>query len=334
MKISVIIYSYNRKEFILEAIKSAYNQTLVRDLYEIIVVKSFSDPELDSEITKFTNTCITLNVKGHGKKIVSALDHASGDIICLLDDDDLFTKDKLQRIKDIFESQDDVIFIHNSIIRIDEKGDEIFSNRKTTHKKLELDTVSPDKKTLSQFMSQRVNWYGSCMSFRKDALIEVKEILGEIDQSIDPILFILTLRKSGKMIKIDDKLTKYRVHNSTTNYLLNFSDYVERRKEFYENTLTNYNRIIGITKGTMGELLLKVSITHLRLVISFLNRATKRILIKGSINLILSMEEVFIKYYFIWVFYSLIACVNNEAALKIFYLIQTSNRRSAIELRS
>ena len=330
----MIIYSYDRKDFILEAINSVYNQTIDRDQYEIIVVKGFNDPKIDNEIKKFTNVCITLNVKGHGRKIISALEHSNGDIICLLDDDDLFSKDKLEKIKEIFESQDDVIFVHKSIMRIDEKGDEIFHNRETSHKIMELNTSKPDKRILSQFISQRGNWYGSCMSFRRDVLIEVKEILGEIDQSIDPILFLLTLKKSGKMIKISDKLTKYRIHNSTTNYSLNFSDYVQRRKEFYGNTLVNYTRIIDITKDTMGESLLKISINHLRLIISFLNRSPRLVLIKDSLNLIIGMEDLFVKYYFIWVFYSFIAFINKEAALRIFYLIQTSNRRSAVELRS
>ena len=41
--ISVIITAHNRKEFLLEAVNSALNQTLPKDEYEIIVVKNFQD---------------------------------------------------------------------------------------------------------------------------------------------------------------------------------------------------------------------------------------------------------------------------------------------------
>jgi Glycosyl transferase family 2. len=40
--------AYNRKEFLLEAVNSALNQTLPEDEYEIIVVKNFEDRESTS----------------------------------------------------------------------------------------------------------------------------------------------------------------------------------------------------------------------------------------------------------------------------------------------
>ena len=48
--ISVIITAYNRKEFLLNAIKSAINQTLDKKYYEIIVIKNFEDKNIDEFI--------------------------------------------------------------------------------------------------------------------------------------------------------------------------------------------------------------------------------------------------------------------------------------------
>ena len=45
--ISVVVTAYDRKEFILEAVKSVIDQTLDRSRYEIIVVKNYLDPEID-----------------------------------------------------------------------------------------------------------------------------------------------------------------------------------------------------------------------------------------------------------------------------------------------
>ncbi len=48
--ITVIIVAYKRKEYIIEAIKSALNQTLNKEYYEIIVIKNFIDKNIDTLI--------------------------------------------------------------------------------------------------------------------------------------------------------------------------------------------------------------------------------------------------------------------------------------------
>ncbi|ACP54591.1 glycosyltransferase family 2 protein [Saccharolobus islandicus] len=50
--ISVIITAYNRKQFLLDAIKSALNQTLNRTEYEILVAKNFKDDNIDNYLYK------------------------------------------------------------------------------------------------------------------------------------------------------------------------------------------------------------------------------------------------------------------------------------------
>ncbi|MCW1293277.1 MAG: glycosyltransferase [Candidatus Parvarchaeota archaeon] len=60
--ISVIVTAYNRKEFLLNALKSAVNQTLDRKFYEIIVVKNFNDNEIDNYIQQ--NNIKEINMDG------------------------------------------------------------------------------------------------------------------------------------------------------------------------------------------------------------------------------------------------------------------------------
>jgi len=50
--ISVIITAYNRKEYLLNAIKSVINQTLDKKYYEIIVIKNFNDKNIDDFINE------------------------------------------------------------------------------------------------------------------------------------------------------------------------------------------------------------------------------------------------------------------------------------------
>jgi glycosyltransferase involved in cell wall biosynthesis len=334
LKISVIIYTYDRKNYILEAIQSVLKQNISRDQYEIIIVKGFEDADIDREIRSSVDISLTINAKGHGKKIVSAIEQSSGEIICLLDDDDLFIENKLARVRQIFESDNDITFIHNSIKRVNDDGKEIYKEREEGYSELVFDTRSPNMKVLAKLISKRSNWYGSCMSFRRSMIISVKDLLGGIDQSVDPILFLLAMTQPGKIVKITDRLTMYRTHTSTTNYFLSYSEYIEKRKQFYLNTLRNYTVLAVKCNGTSAEPLIKVSIAHMHLIVDFTNAVSRITLLRDSLKLILSMRDVFVIYYLVWVLYSLISIIDQKLGLRIFYLFQVSGRRTAIEMRS
>jgi len=51
--ISVIITAYDRKKYLLGAVQSALNQTLPKDLYEVIVIKNFRDETIDRQLEKW-----------------------------------------------------------------------------------------------------------------------------------------------------------------------------------------------------------------------------------------------------------------------------------------
>lgn len=114
--ISVVITAYKRKEFLLEALKSAVNQTLKRDKYEIICIKNFKDIKIDNYL-KYNNI---INIAGKEKPIGEwlylATKKARGEIIVFLDDDDLFSKDKLEMIYFYF-SKYAIGFYHNSSLK-------------------------------------------------------------------------------------------------------------------------------------------------------------------------------------------------------------------------
>ena len=51
--ISVIITAYDRKKYLLGAVRSALDQMLSKDLYEVIVVKNFRDEGIDRQLEKW-----------------------------------------------------------------------------------------------------------------------------------------------------------------------------------------------------------------------------------------------------------------------------------------
>ena len=50
--ISVIVTAYNRRKYLPFALRSLEAQTLLRDNFEVIIVKNFDDKESDSIISR------------------------------------------------------------------------------------------------------------------------------------------------------------------------------------------------------------------------------------------------------------------------------------------
>ena len=120
--ISVIITAYNRKEFLIDAVKSAINQTLKREFFEVIVSKNFDDLAIDTFLRKNGIICMRFEECLSGEMLLSSALVAKGEVISFLDDDDLFTPDKLERVYDIFINNKNVCVHRNEIRYIDIGG--------------------------------------------------------------------------------------------------------------------------------------------------------------------------------------------------------------------
>ena len=117
--ISVIIIANDSKTFLKDAIKSVFNQSLDRNLYEIIIVKNFKDKDIDD----FINKNGLLNIFSEDNTVLGrfleGVKNSKGDIIAFLEDDNRFHKDKLKIVNEIF-SYKDVVYYHNASQYIDE----------------------------------------------------------------------------------------------------------------------------------------------------------------------------------------------------------------------
>jgi glycosyltransferase involved in cell wall biosynthesis len=95
-KVSVIITCYNYKAYVGEAILSVLGQTY--QPYEIIVVDDGSTDGSADEISRFSGvTLIKQENKGPGAALNTGIKAASGDAIALLDADDYWAPNKLER---------------------------------------------------------------------------------------------------------------------------------------------------------------------------------------------------------------------------------------------
>jgi len=220
--VSVIITAYNRKEFLLNAIKSVTNQTLNKKYYEIIVIKNYNDDIVDDFINK--NNIKNILMDGTvGEFLYKGIKESNGNIISFLDDDDLFTDNKLEIIYNKFKNTN-IAYYHNGNIPINKSGKNITVNR--------VDDVVFNL---------------SSISIRKIVINTDK--IKNIFTNPDDFMYLSALESGKKIIKSKKKLTYYRIHNSASNIIVkNFDEYKKWNLEYLNiniESLTLLNKIFN-----------------------------------------------------------------------------------------
>ncbi|HUU64036.1 MAG TPA: glycosyltransferase [Dehalococcoidia bacterium] len=127
MKISVIITSYNQKNYLREAIESVLKQTLLP--YEIIIVDDCSSDGSQDMILDYARRYPDLIIafcheKGLGipKNRNFALRQVRGDLISFLDGDDRFLPSKLELELETLQRHPEASTVFSNIYYIDEHG--------------------------------------------------------------------------------------------------------------------------------------------------------------------------------------------------------------------
>ena len=219
--ISVIVTAYNRKEFILDALKSAVNQTLNKKYFEIIVIKNFEDELIDNFINKNNIKNIIMNGTV-GEYLYKGIEESRGEIICFLDDDDLFFTNKLEYINYIFSKDKVLGYFHNDALNI-----------------------SPEGERLKKIQKNNIDFNISSISIRKNIID--KQLLKKIWTAPDTLLYIFGLESNKRIINSNKKLNFYRIHNNnTTTNIKWFKEYKSQLENF--NSLSMNKRVRQLLK--------------------------------------------------------------------------------------
>lgn len=125
-KVSVIIPTYNRQDFILEAINSVLSQDFLD--FELIIVDDGSTDETSSRIATIQDprlSYILQDNQGRSHARNRALEVARGQYIAFLDSDDAYLSDKLDIQVSYMDANPSVGMIYTSARCIDENGHEL-----------------------------------------------------------------------------------------------------------------------------------------------------------------------------------------------------------------
>lgn len=244
--ISIIVIATDPSILLKYSVESALSQTLRRQYYEIIVVKNFKEKQIDEFLSK--NGIINLYTEDRnlGRKVALATQIATGDIISLLDYDDMFSPLKLESVMEAFLNSPDLEYYHNdfTVITNDESAG-YFPPIQNSPAKLYL---HGDKfaKMAGKLKLFRADFNNSCISIKKTVLLNFLELIGKIKISLDQAIFYICLNSQGGLL-IDSKiLTLYRIHDNNSSLPNSVSAY---QNEFQRNKIWSYetNRLNDLT---------------------------------------------------------------------------------------
>lgn len=125
--VSIITPTYNRVDYIIQAIESVLAQTY--PYFEMIIVDDGSTDNTKSVIEPFLQDArISYFYQENQRQSVArnkGLDVANGDYICFLDSDNYWFSDKLEKSFAAFSTNPEADIVYGDIVTVDEQGQEM-----------------------------------------------------------------------------------------------------------------------------------------------------------------------------------------------------------------
>ncbi|ADL19086.1 glycosyl transferase family 2 [Acidilobus saccharovorans 345-15] len=262
--ISVIVTAYNRKQYLPHALRSLEAQTLPRDRFEVIVVKNFEDPVSDSIIRRNGWKEVYSDEQYQGRFLLAGLEEAKGDIITFLDDDDMYREDRLEKVYTTFKSVTDVVYFYNSQKPIDEQGNILYTQLKSSA----TERLYLVKSRALLKVNQRLglclfeepslirviglhDFNSSSMAIGKAVLEDYKENLRSLKLALDFFIGSVARNSEGLLAIYMGQLTYYRLHQKNTSSFSNaWKERSKRLEALYREALyqifyINGNQLIG-----------------------------------------------------------------------------------------
>ena len=265
-RFSVVIIAYKRKEFLIKAVNSVLNQNYPKELIEIIVVKSFKDDEIDRTLSEKLIKSIYTELKSIGKKFSLGFQNSSGDIICMLEDDDAFSELKLKTIAEVYEADKQIDVFLNGYDIVDTEGKVIdvnfYKQNREFQSKQSLIKIDSQNYNPDLFQSLNLYFNNSRFSFTKSVAQSLIPVLNLIERGVDVLMpniwigmnlniaFIPGIK--NKFMIRNFKARKERLmHTQSSNALENeiersqllLGDYISLIKYFHETNIQLANFI-------------------------------------------------------------------------------------------
>jgi glycosyltransferase involved in cell wall biosynthesis len=208
--VSVIIPTYNYAHYISEAIESVLNQTFPSDEIEIIVIDDGSEDDTPEIIKKYKSKLTYLYQNHEGKAWATkvGIEVAKGKYIFNLDADDIFLPNKIEKVVDIFEKDEDIVHVSHPAIYWNVENDT--KEIEPIPRKIKGQKIK-GQDLLKYFYHNGIFFGGGSTFAGKSEILKKIFVRKEIDIQIDEYLVWFTLKDKYSFF-IDEPLSIWRIH--------------------------------------------------------------------------------------------------------------------------
>lgn len=248
MKVSIIIPTYNRENYICQAIESALSQTIA-DI-EVIVVDDGSTDGTKNKIKKYQDKIRYIYTENNGCANARnvGLKEAEGQYISFLDSDDLYYPKKSEIQAQLLDKHPDIAMVYTEFSAFDDNGfwDEYhirkyhsaYHNDAFGYKDIFKDKFTAEDDGIKSIEEQNINiytgnifeqYFNQIIVFTNSIMFR-KKILNDVGIQNDKFglfhdhEFVMRICKKYKCAYIDLPTYKLRYHNGQISGIPNQSD--------------------------------------------------------------------------------------------------------------
>lgn len=207
--VSVIISTYNHEQFIADAINSALAQDYPAERTEIIVVDDGST-DRTLEVARSFEPRVRVFQKengDHAALIAFGVAHASGELVGLLDGDDVWLPHKLSRVVQQFAKDPRTLMVYHSFLFWDCRNNSTWEY--PYFSEVSGDVLSDRRKLLSYTAAST-----SSLTFRRDAFQRITQDFPLHRAKMFDTFLYSTVIFLGPVSCVPEVLTKNRIHGN------------------------------------------------------------------------------------------------------------------------
>ena len=262
--ISVVVVAHDRSEFLDEALRSAANQTLDRNRYELILVKNFRDPNIDRLCDELNIDSVFTDAGPLSQKILEGVRRGRGEIFTFLDYDDRYVPSRLQCVTSEFQKDPSLGFMHNGLEFIDSEGRPITEGLKpsfrlmTRYRRRVVIGDAAKRQHNPRVGNARPGLNVGAMAVRREVLDLAKPYLARISLTVDSLLYYAGWTAPFTVLVDPRKLTQYRLHSSNVSVATGMSkgDALSRQVDYRQTRKQDFSVMLELVKeGGRVELL-------------------------------------------------------------------------------
>ncbi|MBI3999245.1 MAG: glycosyltransferase family 2 protein [Candidatus Omnitrophica bacterium] len=248
-RVSVIIPTYNRSEFLERAIKSVIQQTFRN--FEIIVVEN-GNPNRDAKVivNRFLNSDVVVRhfyetKPSHVQARNIGVCHATGEYIAFLDDDDEWTPTKLAEQVKFMESHPEVGLIACNLTFFDREGHRIDDPHPYYAGEIQLRDLVAKGCLINSL---------SAVMVKRDCF----EKVGMFDKSFsisNDYEFYVRTSMEFKIWSLDERFVRYKFHesNASRNVVQKCEENIKVLKRLHRLDLKAYGVSSELLENTIGN---------------------------------------------------------------------------------